>query len=102
MSKTEPDFKMRLSGGQYLALPEATRGALIIGMVEMLELTSTRLGPAERPQIDSILRYARPLSERDLRIILDQYLSDTKAALQYAIASDLIVALSEKCGLKRI
>jgi hypothetical protein len=96
MSTDHQKFRMRLDGAQYLALPEAHRNTLVVGMVDMLEVASTRLIPSEIPRIQRILEFAQSLKSEELRELLDRYLRSTEVALQYAIASNLIAAIGEK------
>jgi len=102
MHEREVDFRMRLNGAQYLALPESLRGAVVIGMIDMLELASMRFTPREKPRVEKILSYASSLKEVELRWILDDYLSNAKTSQQYAVASNLIVALAEKIRVGKI
>lgn len=101
MNERESAFAMRLNGAQYLALPDGHRTTLVVGMIDMLELASTRFTPVEKPKIDAVLTYARSLESDQLRQVLDEYLNKTAASLQYAIASNFIVAITEKTRLSQ-
>ena len=97
MSQKDVEFAMRINGQQYLTLSDGHRMALIIGMIDMLNVSMTRLVPQEQPRIQRLLGYVAPMSGLELCKLLDEYVSQNPPSKAYAIATNLIVAIAEKC-----
>ena len=91
-------FVMRLDGNQYIALPDVQRTAVVVGMVEMLEYTATRLTPDTRKLTDALRLHARQFESGQLRLLLDDYVNADASRLEHAIAGSFLDALNMAAG----
>jgi hypothetical protein len=96
-----PECNGRVTGGKYMTLPDGHRTTLVVGMSDMLNLSSLTVSEQSKAQLEAWLQVANPYQSDDLRRKFDDYMNADSSRQKFLVAGCFAAFLNEICKMEK-